>query len=659
MRSVRLETRGLLLAVAFSAACLGLYVSASREIAAPGLGLALMVVGASGLVLLGVARRYRPMSNVTAVADGRTGSRYSSSTRRSSRRSSSPSPTSPSLIVHAFGGGSLGDRRLMEHGEPRPLYGPGILAGLVVAVLVTSGLRRFLWGGHSSGRVGLAHRPGRSPGMVGDAHPTRNPPESMDMAHLGKSIGRPLVCLLALGLGPTASAEWKAGVARVDTSPTSPVRMAGYAARTKPSAGIEHPLFAKALALSDAGGHKVVLVTCDILWFRRPFTERVAARVKEKHGIPRQDLVLFASHTHAGPTPVEADEPAREGFEANVAYTKDLEDKVVGVIDEALGKMEAVTITYGVGRAHFALNRREPTERGIRLGKNPQGPTDESVPILRVAKGDGKPLTILFGYACHNTTLRPDMMQIDPDYAGYAQDRVEADNPGAVAMFVTGCAGDADPHPFGTLAMAKDHGQHLGEAVKLVLDHPKWMTALDGPLRTAYTEATLRFGGPTDRASYEKRLGDPDGGRKVHAKKMIEEIDGGRPIRTEYPNYPVQAIAFGNRLTLLALSGEVVVDYAIRLGRELGGEGRALWVAAYANDVVGYVPSLRVLREGGYEGLDSFYHREPWPAPWAEDVEEKSLEATPGIVQGGRETDRHKDRPGLPAPCIPGRIYAS
>jgi neutral ceramidase len=87
---------------------------------------------------------------------------------------------------------------------------------------------------------------------------------------------------------------------------------------------------------------------------------------------------------------------------------------------------------------------------------------------------------------------------------------------------------------------------------------------------------------------------------------MIEAIDGDRPIRKDYPHYSAQAIALGDRLTMVALSGEVVVEYAIRLQDELGGENRALWVAAYANDVIGYIPSVRVLREGGYEGLESY-----------------------------------------------------
>ena len=256
------------------------------------------------------------------------------------------------------------------------------------------------------------------------------------------------------GSGP--STGWKAGAARVDTTPRQPVRMAGYASRTSPSQGVAHPLAAKALALSDPKGNRAVLVTCDIIGFRRPFTDRVVARVREKHGLPREDVVLFASHTHAGPSLVEADRAdVPDDLRNNVAYTKELEDKIVEVIGSALDRMEPARLTYGVGRAHFALNRREPTPRGIRLGKYPAGPTDESVPILCVRGDSGKPRAIVFGYACHNTTLRPDMLKIDTDYAGYAQDRIEADFPGALAMFVTGCAGDADPHPFGKLEMAR------------------------------------------------------------------------------------------------------------------------------------------------------------------------------------------------------------
>jgi hypothetical protein len=446
------------------------------------------------------------------------------------------------------------------------------------------------------------------------------------------------------GPGPLDAAEpatdWRAGAARVDTTPTAPVRMAGYASRKAPSLGVAHPLAAKALALADPRGTRVVLVTCDVIAFRRPFSNRVADRVKARYGLPREDVVLFASHTHAGPSLSEPADPeagdAPEDLKNNIDYTRGLEDKIVDLVGAALAKMEPARLSYGVGRAHFALNRREPTAEGIKLGKNPAGPTDESVPILRARDADGKPLAVVFGYACHNTTLRPDMMKIDTDFAGYAQDRVEADNPGAVALFVAGCAGDADPHPFGTLEMARAHGEELGEAVKFVLDHPAWLTTPTGPLRAAFAETTLHFAGPTDRASYEKLRDDPNPGRRRHARRMIEAIEQGRPIRKDYPDYSVQAFALGDGLTMVALSGEVVVDYATRLQKELGGEGRALWVAAYANDVVGYIPSVRVLKEGGYEGGESFYGS-TWPAPWAEDVETIVVKAAHEVVKEVRQ----------------------
>jgi neutral ceramidase len=464
------------------------------------------------------------------------------------------------------------------------------------------------------------------------------------MAGIVKSLGCVSVWVILIGLGPVGAAEsssgWKAGVARVDTTPSKPVRMAGYASRTAPSQGVAHPLAAKALALEDARDHKVVFVTCDIIAFRRAFTNRVTERVKAKYGLPREDVVLFASHNHAGPSPIEskssnslgANSPPGEGLENNVTYTIELENKIVDLIGEALTKMQPASLSYGIGRAHFALNRREPVANGIKLGKNPAGPTDESVPILQVQGTNGKPLAIVFGYACHNTTLRPDMMKIAADFAGFAQDRIEADHPGAVALFVTGCAGDADPHPFGTLEMAKNHGEELGEAVKFVLDHPTWMTNLTGPLHTAFTETTIHFGGPTDRASYEKLLKDPNRGRQGHAKRMIELIDQGRPVVAEYPHYSVHAFAVGDQLTLVALSGEVVVDYAIRLQKELGGENRTLWVAAYANDVIGYIPSVRVLKEGGYEGGESFYGS-TWPTPLADDIESIVVNAAHEVVK--------------------------
>ena len=68
------------------------------------------------------------------------------------------------------------------------------------------------------------------------------------------------------------------------------------------------------------------------------------------------------------------------------------------------------------------MNRREFTEKGVILGVNPRGPVDRSVPVLRVTNPDGKVLAVLFGAACHNTTLGPKDYRISGDFAGFAQE---------------------------------------------------------------------------------------------------------------------------------------------------------------------------------------------------------------------------------------------
>ena len=199
--------------------------------------------------------------------------------------------------------------------------------------------------------------------------------------------------LLGLGAVVRRRVEGRRGAGGHDAH--QPVWMSGYASRSTPSQGVAHPLAAKVPCWPTGKGpgrpdhlrhHRLQ---------PRLHAGRVTDRVKDKYGLPRENVVLFASHCHSGPTPVEsldrlsADGEVRDKAQNNVDYTRDLENKLVELVGAALSAMEPARLSYGVGRAHFALNRREPTATGIKLGKNPAGPTDESVPILRVQGAGG------------------------------------------------------------------------------------------------------------------------------------------------------------------------------------------------------------------------------------------------------------------------------
>ena len=444
------------------------------------------------------------------------------------------------------------------------------------------------------------------------------------------------VCQAAEPAKAAGQSGWSAGAASADITPSGPVFMAGYASRKTPSEGVTLPLHAKALALRDAEGHTAVLITADLIGFDRALSTAVTERLRAKLGLSREAVALFASHTHTGPAIRNVARNLREAglgpekAKLNDDYRRELETKLVDIAVAAVGKLEPATLAYGVGRAGFAMNRREKTPTGFKIGVNPSGPTDKSVPVLRVTDPQGKLRAVVFGYACHNTTHTDKVMTLSGDYAGFAREKIEADHPGAVALFVTGCAADANPEPRGTVELGRRHGRELADAVESVLAKTEGLKTLSGPLHTAYAEPTVKFAGPTDRASYEARLKEPGTARQGHAKRMIARIDSGEPVETTYP-YPIQALALGDSLTLLALAGEVVVDYALRLKPELSAPGRDVWVAGYANDVFGYVPSLRVLKEGGYEGGEAFYYS-AFPTPFADDVEDTIAKAARDVV---------------------------
>jgi neutral ceramidase len=445
--------------------------------------------------------------------------------------------------------------------------------------------------------------------------------------------------------GPLLAADFQAGAARVKITPPGPFWMSGYAARTHASEGVEQDLWAKALAVRDPGGHTVVLVTTDLIGLPRAISDEVASRVERQFHVARSQLVLSASHTHCGPAVrqnlavlYDFGEEERRRVEA---YGASLADRLVEVVGRALQELAPARLSVGHGSVGFAVNRREPTPDGVKIGVNPQGPVDHDVPVLKVTGRDGALRAVLFGYACHNTTLGGDFYRIGGDYAGYAQAELEKAHPGGVALFVMLCGGDQNPEPRGTLAMAVRYGRALAAEVDRVLGSS--LRQVRPPIRTALEVVPLEFA-PHTRATFEQEATSEDRFRRRRARLMLAAYDAAKPVR--FTPYPVQAVRFGRDLTLLALGGEPVVDYARRLKRELPGED--LIVAGYCNDVMGYIPSRRVLVEGGYEAVDNMiYYGQP--GPFTESVEEAVVDAVRRVAETvGRTAAAPGTGPALP-----------
>jgi hypothetical protein len=427
-------------------------------------------------------------------------------------------------------------------------------------------------------------------------------------------------CSPAGAEGPEPAA-WKAGAAKVKITPEKLMWMSGYGARTAPADGTLIDLWAKALVLEDPEGKRVVVVTMDLVGIPRDLSQAVCADLKKQYGLPRESVMLSVSHTHTGPvvgdnlrSMYDLDEEQQKRVEE---YAQALHKNLVAVVGKALDDLAPARLAWGGGHVTFAVNRRnnkEPDVPKLRELGQLNGPVDHDVPVLSVRDPESNLRAIAFGYACHATVLNS--MQWSGDYPGFAQIELEKAHPGAVAVFWAGCGGDQNPLPRRSIALAEGYGKTLADGVQAVLDEP--MTPISGQLRSAYAEIDLPFADLPSRDQLVKDSTDPKYSVAARAKRLLEHLDKKGSLAGTYP-YPVQVWRLGPGLTWVALGGEVVVDYSLRVKKELGRDG--VWVAGYTNDVMAYIPSLRVLKEGGYEGGGAMVYY-GLPAVWGPKTEE-------------------------------------
>lgn len=432
-----------------------------------------------------------------------------------------------------------------------------------------------------------------------------------------------------------ADPPWQAGVATKKVTPRESMWLAGYAGRNKPSEGTEQDLYVKALALQSPDGTKAVVFTADLIGVTRSLSVAVSEAVKTSTGLSRDRLMLTISHTHCGP--VIADNladmypmPAAE-MKKIAPYTRQLQADMIEVIEKALKNLKPARVAVGKGTARFAVNRRQPTPKGVINGTNPEGPVDHDVPVLRVSDADGGVRAIVFGYACHNTTMP--FYRWCGDYAGFAQEELEKKHKGAVALFWSGCGGDANPLPRGKIELCKKYGKELADAVTDVLAAK--MTPLTGQLSTRYSEVALPYAELPGKDRLQGEAKSSNLALAKRAERLLATLEKTGKLDDHYRHYPVQVWKLGEEVTWVALGGEVVVDYALRLKKELQG-ARAVWVTAYANDVMAYIPSARVLKEGGYEADSSMIYY-GLPTKWAPEVEERIVSKVKELAGAGRK----------------------
>jgi neutral ceramidase len=399
---------------------------------------------------------------------------------------------------------------------------------------------------------------------------------------------RAIVLLLALGCATSDAppATMRAGTAKAKITPAGPVMMAGYGSRNKPSDGVAADLWARVLALDDGTGEPKVLVTADIIGFGPVLSRALKAEARKRYGLSDARLLLVGSHTHSGP--VTSDRAFADGLQATL----------LDLIGKALGALSPARLEWAMGRAEIGMYRRVPKPDGTwAFGDYPQGPVDPDLPVMAVRAPDGALRALFFTFACHCTSIRngkDGFYQIHPDWA-ICCSTLEQRLPGAQVMFVTGCGADIDPAARGPLSDAEKNGASMVSSLEAVLKGS--FKPVSGPIRAGGKRVEL----PLEKLDPEAVQKMAEKGRPAE-KKFAEDLLRRRQagaVRDSPVDYPIVAWRFAAGPAIVGLGGETCVEYALRLKKELGAD--RIWPVGYANEVMCYIPSERVLRENGYE----------------------------------------------------------
>ena len=428
-----------------------------------------------------------------------------------------------------------------------------------------------------------------------------------------------------------------AGFSRRVITPDNQVWLAGYGNRERAPDGLIHDLWVKVMALKGKNSKTVIIATTDHMGMSKKVYESIYSKVAEKFDIARSDFMLTFSHNHCGPclTGDLIDYYPADVHQRTLVneYTEWMELQVAGAVEEALGNMQPARLYMGEGRCTFAVNRRDNIESEvpglISKGKPLKGVVDHYVPVLAVRSQDDSLLAILFGYACHPTTMS--FNSWCGDYPGFAQINIEKKYPGVNAMFFNACGGDQNPLPRRKLELCENYGKMLSDAVEEVVENH--MKPVSSEINSDFRYVNLDY---EEIVTKDKLLPIANSESSIQerwAKRMIKLIDSGTEFNSSYP-FPIQVWSFGDDLLLIGMAGETVVDYSHLFKSKFGA---GTWVCGYANEMIAYIPSRRVWEEGGYEGgphLDEYGH----PAwRWAGNTEDRISNAVFRMVKRVRK----------------------
>ncbi len=441
----------------------------------------------------------------------------------------------------------------------------------------------------------------------------------------------------------------KAGFATAKITPPLGTALSGFGERDFDPAGakgVHDDLYARALYLTQ-GNREALIMGFDLLFFSREESDRFKSAIGNKIGLPPDKILLNTSHTHTGPkvgnwyyTP--SDPP----------YLQELEEQSVAAALEAKQSVCEVTLWAGETRTGVPLSRRKPLADGtVAFAPNPAGPVDDFLPFILLKSRDGSPVCLLFSVACHPSTIKGDELAyiISADFPGAAASEIDRNLGKTAALFLQGAGGDAKASVIGQNLDAWRGGtwEDVANAGKMIASEIQaacsaGLRKVKPHLKTTLIETNLPLAAVPTRDELMAILESPESKaedapihlrvRRMWAEEQLALLDLGHGLRTDVPVL-VQGIQLGRGLRIIGVEGELVAEIGMLI-RDFYGSG-ITFVLGYSNGAQMYIPTSKMIAQGGYEVESYWEYRQP--APLAEGLESFIREALAELGKAGIE----------------------
>jgi hypothetical protein len=413
----------------------------------------------------------------------------------------------------------------------------------------------------------------------------------------------------------------KLGTAKIDITPEISIPLAGFSSRSGSFEKVSQPLYARIFwfETNDPNPTRVLIVSADLICWGSDRMPMLKQRLKDRFGLEASSIIMHATHTHSGPQTSTL--LSKLVGETSFDYLERIEEQVLIGAAQAAAGAEPVHIRRGTGSCSININRRKLVEGLVRGEPNENGPVDRDVNVFSFTREDGSLKGVFTHYACHPTISN--LNEVSSEFCGAAMDRLEAElGGGAVCGYLQSCCGDVRPHlvrdgkfVYGDESDVTKLGEQLFASVISVMKAPMQLLPTSAFI-TRQVSVPLKLA-PLPKEEHLRSWLAMSGIMGEWSSRMLQNPDRYRaPVLLD-----MTFIRLAEGLSLLAMNGEVVMEYGLHLKQLTHGQ---VLPVAYSNGMIGYVPSAIQVHEGGYEGASS-YRYFGLPAPFDPSIESDIL----------------------------------